>query len=199
MVTPVYNGEKYLAECIDSVLAQTHDNWEYIILDNCSTDATLSIAQDYARKDLRILVHANDQFLGVIDNHNRAFHLISPDSTYCKVVSADDWIYPDWLRAGRVAESILRSGLLGHMQLEPIIVREARRAIEADLFPVTKFAACVYLGWMYLEVRLHSYTGLPCKGGEGIFCRTCPKRRYGRNFQSSSAFRIRLRSPSPCV
>jgi glycosyltransferase involved in cell wall biosynthesis len=114
IVTPVYNGEKYLAECINSVLAQRHDNWEYIILDNCSTDATLSIAQDYARQDSRILVHANDQFVGVIENHNKAFHLLSPDSKYCKVVSADDWIYPDCVtRLVEVAEKYSSVGIVG--------------------------------------------------------------------------------------
>jgi glycosyltransferase involved in cell wall biosynthesis len=45
ILTPVYNGEKYLAECIRSVLAQTYQNWEYTIVNNCSTDKTLEIAK----------------------------------------------------------------------------------------------------------------------------------------------------------
>jgi glycosyltransferase involved in cell wall biosynthesis len=95
ILTPVYNGEKYLAECIESVFAQTYDNWEYIIVNNCSTDGTLAIAQNYARKDTRIHVYSNAHFVGAIDNHNIAFTSISPQSKYCKVVSADDWIYPE--------------------------------------------------------------------------------------------------------
>ena len=41
VVTPVYNGDKYLADCVESVLKQTYQNWEYVIVNNCSTDRTL--------------------------------------------------------------------------------------------------------------------------------------------------------------
>src|SRR5258705_13800105 len=86
IVTPVYNGEEYLRECIESVLAQTSSNWEYIIVDNCSRDHTLSIAQEYAARDSRIRVHSNETFVRVIENHNIAFRQISAASRYCKVV-----------------------------------------------------------------------------------------------------------------
>jgi glycosyltransferase involved in cell wall biosynthesis len=97
VLTPVYNGEAYLAECIESVLAQTYSNWEYVILNNCSTDGTLQIADRYARLDKRIRVCSNEVLLDIIANHNKAFGLISADSKYCKVVSADDWLFPECL------------------------------------------------------------------------------------------------------
>ena len=56
VVTPVHNGEAFLRECIESVLAQTYSHWEYIIVDNCSTDRTLEIASEYAIKDTRIKI-----------------------------------------------------------------------------------------------------------------------------------------------
>ena len=56
VVTPVYNEEKNLAECIESVLAQTYPNWEYVIVNNCSTDRSLQIAESYAAQDKRIRV-----------------------------------------------------------------------------------------------------------------------------------------------
>jgi len=95
IVTPVYNGARYLSECIESVLAQTYVNWDYTIVNNCSTDESLAIAQKYAAKDQRIKVHTNDRFVGMIENHNIAFGLIALESKYCKVVCADDWIYPE--------------------------------------------------------------------------------------------------------
>jgi len=97
VVTPVYNGEDYLAECIESILNQTYKNYEYIIANNCSTDRTLEISLDYAKKDSRIRVHTNDEFVGVMENHNIALSLISPQAKYCKVVCADDFIFPECL------------------------------------------------------------------------------------------------------
>jgi glycosyltransferase involved in cell wall biosynthesis len=95
VLTPVYNGEEFLAECIESVLAQTYQNWEYCIVNNCSTDRTLQIAETYAKKDRRIRIHNNQEFVGCDANGNIAMRQISMSSKYCKVVYADDWIFPE--------------------------------------------------------------------------------------------------------
>src|SRR5262249_48297057 len=97
IVTPVYNEAEYLPECIDSVLSQTYSNWEYTIVDNCSTDGSLDIAQKYATRDRRIRVIANERFVSAIENHNLAFRSISAASKYCKLLSGDDWMYPEFL------------------------------------------------------------------------------------------------------
>lgn len=97
VLTPVYNGERDLRECIESVLAQTYTNWDYTIVNNGSTDRTLEIAREYAARDPRIKVHDNETFVRVIENHNIAFRLVSPQSKYCKVVAADDWLFPECL------------------------------------------------------------------------------------------------------
>ena len=93
VVTPVYNGEKFLADCIESVLAQSYENWEYIILNNCSTDRSLAIAERYAEKDARIKLYSNKQLLPIMENWNLALRKISPESKYCKVVHADDLLF----------------------------------------------------------------------------------------------------------
>jgi glycosyltransferase involved in cell wall biosynthesis len=95
VVTPFYNTEKYLAECIESVIAQTYRNWEYVLLNNCSTDKSLEIAQSYVERDSRIRLKTNSQFLGQVQNYNNSLRLISPESKYCKIVQADDWIFPE--------------------------------------------------------------------------------------------------------
>lgn len=118
VLTPVYNGGPYLAECIESILRQTYWNFEYIIVNNCSTDQSLEIAFDYARKDDRIRVHNNSQFVGVIENHNLAFGLMSPAAKYCKVVSADDFIFEEcFAKMVELAEANPSVGMVGSYSL----------------------------------------------------------------------------------
>ena len=97
VVTPVYNGEKYLAECIESVINQSYRHWEYIIVNNCSTDGTLQLIERYTKNEPRIRVFNNLSFVDAIDNHNIALRYISPSSEYCKVLQADDWLFPQCL------------------------------------------------------------------------------------------------------
>jgi glycosyltransferase involved in cell wall biosynthesis len=94
ILTPVFNGAVYLRACIESVLRQTYQDWEYIIIDNCSTDGTPEIIREYANQDPRIRVVTNRSFVGIIENHNIAFAQVNPKADYCKMVQADDWIYP---------------------------------------------------------------------------------------------------------
>lgn len=97
VLTPVFNGETYLRPCIESVLAQTFRDWEYVIVDNCSRDGTPGIIRDYARRDKRIRIVTNSAFVGIIENHNVAFSQMDPRAAYCKVVQADDTIDPECL------------------------------------------------------------------------------------------------------
>lgn len=114
MVTPVYNGEPYLRECIESVLSQTYTHWDFTIINNCSTDRTLEIAEEYAARDPRIHVQSNDTFVRVIQNYNIAFRQISPTSKYCKVVAADDMLLPKCLeKMVRLAEEHPNVGIVG--------------------------------------------------------------------------------------
>ena len=97
VLTPVYNGERYLAECIESVLRQTWPHFEYVIVDNASTDGTAEIIAAYAARDPRIRAHRNARLVPVVANHNIALRHASADAAWCKFVSADDLLFPECL------------------------------------------------------------------------------------------------------
>lgn len=118
VVTPVHNGEQYLAECIESVLAQTYANWRYLIADNSSTDRTVEIAPEYAKADPRIQVVRFDAYREVISNWNRALQLVDPASRYCKMLLADDWLFPECLeRMVAVGEEHPSAGIIGSYRI----------------------------------------------------------------------------------
>ena len=92
IVLPVYNGEKYLRESIDSICAQTWRNWELIIVDDGSTDKTAEIAKEYAAKDQRIFYYKNEQNLRLPKNLNRGFSLAKGE--YLTWTSDDNMYLP---------------------------------------------------------------------------------------------------------
>lgn len=92
---PVYNGEKYVREAIESVLAQTFKDFELIISDNASTDQTEKICQEYAAKDPRVHYYRNAKNLGAAKNFNRVFELSSGE--YFKWLAADDCLKPRFI------------------------------------------------------------------------------------------------------
>jgi glycosyltransferase involved in cell wall biosynthesis len=97
VVTPFYNTEPFLEECIRSVLAQSLGDFEYVLVNNRSTDRSPAIAHDYATADSRVRVITNETFLPQVQNYNTGLAAISAESQYCKMVQADDWIYPQCL------------------------------------------------------------------------------------------------------
>src|SRR5262245_15255124 len=118
VLTPVYNGERYLAECIESVCAQTRTDWEYVIVDNCSLDGSADLAERYAALDERIRVVRCDEFVDAHRNFSRTARLMNPLSKYCKFLSADDWMYPECLaRMVSVAERHQTVGVVSSYHL----------------------------------------------------------------------------------
>ena len=92
---PVRNGERFIEQALESLLAQTFQNFELIISDNGSTDKTEKICRAYAAKDRRIRYYHNEQNLGLARNYNRVFELSSGE--YFKWAAHDDLHSPDFL------------------------------------------------------------------------------------------------------
>jgi glycosyltransferase involved in cell wall biosynthesis len=92
---PVYNGDRFLEEALDSILAQTFKDFELIISDNGSTDRTHEICRAYATKDQRIRYYRNEQNLGGAWNFNRVFKLSTGE--YFRWACHDDVCAPELL------------------------------------------------------------------------------------------------------
>src|SRR6266446_4317711 len=143
VITPVYNGEEFLADCIKSILAQGYQNWDYVIVNNRSTDRTLEIAKSYSDRDPRIRIHDNLNFVPIIQNHNHAIRQISPQSKYCKVVLADDWLFPDcMMKMVSLAERNPSVGLVGAYGLYGDGVRIMWRGVPFPRSVVSGREAC---------------------------------------------------------
>lgn len=91
IILPVYNGEKYLRECIDSILASTYQNLEVILIDDGSTDRSGPICDEYAEKDSRIkVIHQENK--GLISARNCGLSI--SNGAYIAFVDADDQVSP---------------------------------------------------------------------------------------------------------
>ena len=119
---PVYNGDKHLAECLESIRNQTYENWECVVANNQSTDHTLSIAESYAKIDSRFRVVTNPEFVDMKTNFNNA-HKYCNEAKYFKVVCADDWIFPEYLeKMVDVMESNPGAGICSSYRIDNKIV-----------------------------------------------------------------------------
>jgi glycosyltransferase involved in cell wall biosynthesis len=118
VVTPVYNDAPFIEECMRSVLKQTYQNWEHTIADNASTDATPEIAARIAAEDGRIRYLRFEEFVQRNESYIRALRAMNPDSMFCKVLSADDWLFPRCLEqmvaVGRSSDTV---GVVGAYRL----------------------------------------------------------------------------------
>ena len=94
---PVYNGEKYIGEALDSMLNQTYQNWECNIVNNASADNTENIVKKFVDKDKRFKLHNYSEFFPIVDNWNRTVLHISENAKYFKILQADDWLDSQYL------------------------------------------------------------------------------------------------------
>lgn len=130
IVLPCYNGAKMLGSAIESILAQTFQDWELIIVNDCSTDNTLEVAQLYAEKDPRIRVFSNDKNSKLPATLNHGFREACGE--YWTWTSDDNLLLPNFCQemndyldmhpqVGFVASDEQRIDMDGHVCFESIL------------------------------------------------------------------------------
>lgn len=95
IIVPVYNVEKFLSRCVDSILTQTYQNWELILVDDGSPDSSPAICDEYASRDSRIkVIHKKNG--GQAEARNRGMDIATGD--YIMFVDSDDYVHPNMLK-----------------------------------------------------------------------------------------------------
>lgn len=95
IVVPVYNAEKYLQKCIQSILAQTYSDWELVLIDNGSTDESMRICKEYAGMEERISAIHQYRNQGVSAARNLGMEQCRGE--FITFIDADDWVKEDYL------------------------------------------------------------------------------------------------------
>ncbi len=94
IIIPVYNSEKYISKCIESILCQIYSDWELIIIDDGSTDQSYKIINEYVKKDTRINVYHFEN-RGVASSRNTGIGLSKGE--YITFIDSDDYVEPEYL------------------------------------------------------------------------------------------------------
>lgn len=138
VIVPVYNGESYLASCLDSILSQSYKNVEVIVINDGSTDFSLKIAETYSEKDNRVTVYSHENS-GLSEARNRGIEVATGD--YIAFVDSDDILLPEALElllneliknAADIAEGkTIRGKIQGEHKLKPHIEKHIYSSEEA--------------------------------------------------------------------
>ena len=132
---PVHNGENYIGKALESIIAQTYGEWELIICDNASDDATKEICEVYASADSRIRYYRNAGNIGAIANYNRVLELSRGE--YFRWHAHDDLIAPTFIeRSVQVLEaypslSVCFSGVR-YIDGDGAVIRESGGSLTID-------------------------------------------------------------------
>ena len=148
VIVPVYNTEKYLPRCIESVLAQTFVDWEMLLIDDGSTDASGSICDEYAAKDERIRVFHKENG-GVSSARNLG--LDNAQGEWITFVDSDDWIEENFLKsfdgnldADLVLGNMIEKGPLGNLlrNIPSGYHHPLKKALEGNLTKLAFESSC---------------------------------------------------------
>lgn len=161
ILIPVYNRENYIAECIESALAQTYPNIEVVVGDNASSDGTWIICQQFAAKDKRVRIFRNDQNIGPVRNWLACVAQARGD--YSKILWSDDLIHPDFIKKLR---PLLDDLTIGFVYSAVSVFQNSIGEIRAQLY--TKLTTGIYHANVFMEGAMIG-EGFPASPGCALF------------------------------
>jgi glycosyltransferase involved in cell wall biosynthesis len=156
---PVYNGERYITRALDSFLTQTFSDFEVVVSDNGSTDATAAIVQDYAARDPRIRYVPSDRNRGATWNFNRVVELAR--GKYFRWASHDDTIEPEYLRSCVTVLEQRHDAVLCSTDVHSIDAEGVRTEFDRTPIPLDSERADLRFGGFVMHAdRCHELFGL---------------------------------------
>jgi len=126
VITPVYNGAAHIAGCVASVLAQDHQDWVHLVVDNASTDDTPRIVEGLAAADQRVRLIRFEEHLSMLGSWNRAMRQVPDGAEFVKHLGADDRMTPDCLTRMLAAAEDPRVAMVAARWREGTIVAPTR-------------------------------------------------------------------------
>jgi len=98
IIVPIYNGEKFLRQCLDSLLGQTYENFEIVCVNDASKDNSLKVLKEYKEKNGKIVIISNEKNSGPSFTRNRGVkYAIENGADFISFVDCDDWVENDYL------------------------------------------------------------------------------------------------------
>jgi glycosyltransferase involved in cell wall biosynthesis len=113
VLIPVYNREKLVIGCINSVLQQSMSDLEVIVVDNASTDGTWNTLQKISEQDSRVRIFRNESNIGPVKNWFKCLEYSNNKSEFIKILFSDDWLEPDYLKEAMLLFSNESIGMVG--------------------------------------------------------------------------------------
>lgn len=163
IVTPVFNGAKYLRQAMESVQRQSYPNIVHVVCNNASTDESASIMDEYRHRQVPLLVVENETTLPLAANWDKAFNAVPRSAKYAKLLCADDLIRADAIaRFVQTAEANSEVEVVLAQDVFADRVHRARLSPEQTLLDGKQVAQSILLnkmGWIayhHFFIRLHS-------------------------------------------
>lgn len=136
VIVPIYNTSAYIGRCIDSILKQTFDNFDIILVDDGSTDNSGKICDEYKLKDNRItVIHQNNQGLSAARNAGIDYVFANSDSEWLTFIDSDDWIHPQYLELlyGSALESGANISVCSYRYVDSYFISNTKYSLNYSL------------------------------------------------------------------